>query len=93
MIVLGKKKGEITFVCTLAPETQTAYLVGSFNNWHPTKHPMAKRNDGSFRKKLTLEPGRYEYKFIVDGIWLNDMEAEENIMNSYGTMNSVVYVE
>ena len=35
----------------------------------------------------------YQYKFIVDGVWLNDPQAQEQIMNSYGTMNSIVRVE
>ena len=53
---------------------------------------MAKNEDGSFRKKLALKPGRYEYKFIADGIWLNDTDSEENVMNLHGTLNSVVCV-
>ena len=92
MIIRDEKKGEITFVCQTMPGTSSVYVVGDFNDWDPTKLPMVKRKDGSFRKKLTLKPGRYEYKFIVEGIWLNDADSQENVMNSYGTLNSVVSI-
>ena len=92
MIIKGKKKGETTFVCQAMPGTSSVYLVGDFNGWDPTKLPMVKRKGGSFRKKLTLKPGRYEYKFITEGVWLNDVDADENVMNPYGTFNSVVSV-
>ena len=92
MVIAGKKKGEITFVCRTVPGTSSVYLVGSFNNWDPVKLPMAKNKDGSFRKKMTLKPGRHEYKFIADGIWLNDTDSQENVMNPYGTFNSVVCI-
>ena len=92
MIIRGKKQGEITFVCNVMGDTSSVYLVGSFNDWDPVKLPMAKNKDGSFRKKLTLKPGRYEYKFITDGIWLNDTESQENVMNPYGTLNSVLCI-
>ena len=35
----------------------------------------------------------YQYKFIVDGVWLNDPQAQEQVMNPYGTLNSIVRVE
>lgn len=92
MIIKGKKKGEITFVCHAMATTNSVYLVGSFNNWNPLKSPMTKNKDGSFRKKLTLQPGRYEYKFITDGIWLNDTDSQENVMNPYGTLNSILCI-
>jgi len=93
MVIKGKKKGEVTFVCDLAPKAKSVKLAGDFNNWQPDSQRMTKNKDGSFRTKLNLAPGRYEYKFLSDGIWLSDRDAEENVLNSYGTLNSVVCVE
>ncbi|MFC1783843.1 isoamylase early set domain-containing protein [Planctomycetota bacterium] len=91
MITKGKKN-EVTFVFKPNFKAMTAYLAGSFNHWKTSELPMTKKKDGSFKKKMTLPAGRHEYKFIVDGIWMNDPEAPENIVNRYGTHNSVVQV-
>ena len=92
MIIREEKKGEITFVCGAMPGTGSVHLVGNFDDWDPVELPMAENKDGSFRKKMTLKPGRHEYKFIADGIWVNDTDSEENVMNPYATLNSVVCV-
>ncbi len=41
---------------------------------------------------LALLPGRYEYKFVVDGHWIPDPNALENVLNPHGTLNSVMEV-
>ena len=51
-----------------------------------------KRVPGGWEMRLQLEPGRYEYKFIVDGQWMEDPTAAENVTNWYGTLNSVRYI-
>ena len=48
------------------------YLAGSFNNWSTTANKLAKGNNGIFSITMTLEPGVYEYKFVVDGKWVTD---------------------
>ena len=48
--------------------------------------------DGSFRKTKKLASGKYEYKFYGDGIYWNDPEAKSQIINPYGTLNSVLTV-
>jgi hypothetical protein len=44
---------------------------------------------------VELDPGRYEYKFVVDGgaIWLDDKGNPEGVPDPYGGRNSVVVVE
>ena len=83
-------KGEVTFICAGLSAAKTAYLAGDFNGWDPTATRMTKSKDGTFRVRLVLPPGAHEYKFIVDGEWRNDPEAERQVMNSLGTLNSVV---
>ena len=47
------------------------YLAGSFNNWSKTANQMTK-SGGVFSTTVTLDPGVYEYKLIVDGEWIHD---------------------
>jgi hypothetical protein len=54
---------------------------------------MIRLEDGKWAKELALPPGRYEYRFVVDGQWMDDPAATELIPNSYGTANAVLVVE
>ena len=75
------------------PTAQEVYIAGSFNDWHPTVTPMIRLEDGKWAKELALLPGRYEYRFVVDGQWVDDPAATELIPNSFGTANAVLVVE
>ncbi|KAA8533024.1 hypothetical protein F0562_032859 [Nyssa sinensis] len=46
-------------------------LAGSFDGW-TTQRKMEKSSTGIFSVSLKLLPGKYEIKFIVDGIWKTD---------------------
>jgi len=72
---------------------QQICIAGSFNDWHPNVTPMIRLNEGEWAKELSLPPGRYEYRFVVDGQWVDDPTAAELIPNSYGTANAVLVVE
>ena len=53
-------------------------IAGSFNDWHPTATPMISLGDGKWAKELTLPPGRYEYRLVVDGQWVDDSGRKRN---------------
>ena len=53
---------------------------------------MIRLNDGKWAKELALRPGRYEYRFVVDGEWVDDPAATELIPNLFGTANAVLVV-
>jgi hypothetical protein len=55
------------------PVAQTVFLAGNFNNWSTTANPMTRQGD-VWSLVLPLEPGKYEYKFVVDGQWVADPE-------------------
>ena len=67
-------------------------LCGEFNGWSPDASPMTRQESGWWETALALRPGRYQYKFVVDGQWMNDPNARENILNQHGSLNSVVVV-
>jgi len=54
---------------------------------------MQRLEDGSgFRALLPLGPGRYRYRYVVDGRWDADPHNNMVEMNPFGDMNSVVEV-
>ena len=43
-------------------------LAGSFNDWATDGQPMAGPDaEGRYTTSLTLKPGVYQYKFVLDG--------------------------
>ena len=89
-----KKKAQnkrITFKLE-ASGAKEAILVGDFNSWDEKKHRMKKDNKGRWNKIVTLSPGRYEYKFLVDGEWQNDPSNDQVVPNSFGTLNNILTV-
>jgi len=68
-------------------------VAGSFNDWRPEATPMVSLGGGSWMKELTLPPGVYEYRFVVDSEWMPDPQAAETTPNPFGGVNSVIRVE
>lgn len=65
-------------------------VCGDFNKWDVKSHPM-KEKEGVWSLVLPLNPGRYEYKYIVDGIWHIDPKTEKS-RNKFGTENSILII-
>ena len=86
------KKRRVTFTL-MAPGAEAVFLVGDFNNWNEKKQPMKKDQSGRWKKDVIVPPGRYEYKYLVDGEWKIDRANNEVIQNRFGTMNNVILVE
>lgn len=91
-MIMKQGRSTVTFVFTPDNNAKAVSVAGSFNGWDPKKGEMKRQRDGSFRRKETLPPGRHEYKFVVDGQWLADLEADARVKNTYGTENSMVAV-
>ncbi len=51
----------------LAPTAKTVALVGDFNAWDPTAHPLTRRFDGGWSALVELPHGHHRYQFLVDG--------------------------
>ena len=74
----------------------TVHLAGEFNGWDSEAMPLADDDgDGVWTLTLELEPGRYEYKFVVDGgaSWEPDAGNPESVDDNHGGENSVLTVE
>lgn len=67
------------------------YLVGDFNDWDETAHPMQQDQLGHWTLTLELEAGRiYQFRYLCDGEWMNDNQADAYVNNPYGSHNFVV---
>ena len=75
-----------------ADSGKKVFLAGTFNNWDPAAKPMNEKK-GVYSVSLRLEPGKYEYKFVVDGTWCADPECLDCVPNDQGTLNSVIVVK
>ena len=54
-----------------APDAKSVELMGEWNGWKSIS--MTKGDDGVWTAKVTLSPGTYGYKFLVNGTdWVFD---------------------
>ncbi len=67
-------------------------LSGEFNQWSAAATPMNRQGDGRWQATLELPPGRHSYKFVVDGRWITDPNAREQVADGFGASNSVIEV-
>ena len=76
-----------------APQAKNVSVAGSFNKWN-TKTLSAKKDaKGNWTTNVKLKPGRYEYKLVVDGNWVNDPHCGACVPNGLGSQNCVIEVK
>ena len=85
-------KANYVFQLDKFPDAKVVSVAGSFNGWNPGNFIMVKKN-GKWIFPIYLKPGKYTYKFIVDGTWILDPGNELWENNEYGTSNSVLWIE
>lgn len=73
-------------------EAQAVFIAGTFNDWRPGAGEMIRLEGGRWVKELSLVPGRYEYRLVVDGQWICDPAAAEKVSNPFGSFNSLLIV-
>lgn len=57
-------------------DIQSVHVAGSFNDWSSTADPLNAGLYGTFRTEISLAPGLYHYKFVINGqLWLEDLNA------------------
>jgi 1,4-alpha-glucan branching enzyme len=84
-------KTEAAFILE-APQAEQVCVAGSFNEWDPTANVLGYDEDGRWGCTLALEPGEYEYRFIVDGEWCDDPGNGMRRPNGFGTENCILIV-
>ncbi len=68
-------------------------IAGDFNNWDPSNSPMHYDDGlGVWQACIDVPPGRYRYRIVCDGQWLQDPYNTYVEANPFGELNSVVEV-
>jgi hypothetical protein len=80
----------VTFFLRNNKNAKRVMLAGSFNNWEPEALAMS-NTDSGWIAKVKLGPGKYWYKFIVDGRWTTDTDNRVSENDGLGNVNSVFY--
>jgi hypothetical protein len=75
-----------------APQAQSVKLAGDFTDWQTGAVPMMRSRDGYWFTTVPLSPGRYSYRYIVDGQWHDDPASSRLVPNPYGSKNAVLEV-
>ncbi len=75
--------GNATFRLPGFAKAKEVNLVGTFNNWNLFGTPMVKDDQGWYCR-LPLAPGRYLYKFFVDGVWTNHPQTPKDQLKKDG---------
>jgi 1,4-alpha-glucan branching enzyme len=81
----------VDFFCR-APQAQSVYLVGDFNNWKPTTHPMTRMPDGGWVLRMELPHGHHQYLFLVDGKPTLDPNAMGKVHNERNETVSLIAI-
>ena len=75
-----------------APQASDVRVTGSFTGWSYEGIGLQRDEDGVWSHVVEVPAGEYEYRFILDGVWVKDPNNLESITNEYGQENSVVVV-
>jgi len=73
------------------PKAKEVKLTGDFNSWR--LRSMAKGKDGIWAVAVDLAPGRYAYKYVVDGQYIKDNKNPKSEPDGYGGERSVLEVK
>ncbi|MDD2985027.1 isoamylase early set domain-containing protein [Flavobacterium sp.] len=77
-----------------AKEAKSAAVIGDFNNWNPAEGELSKLKNGTFKATFELPASNsYEFRYLVDGEYVNEAEADAFKWNDFAAAeNSVVAV-
>ncbi len=76
-----------------APKANRVKIVGTFNHWKPSEESlMERKKDGTWSKRIYLAPGTYQYRFLIDDVWVEDQNNFYQVDNAFGGKNSVVEI-
>ena len=75
-------------------KSHTVAIAGDFNGWNPQANFLEDPDgDGIWTGTLKLEPGRYEYMFVLDGEkWFPDPNALRYVKDGFGNRNAILEI-
>ena len=85
-------KQKVTFSFK-APHAQSVSIAGDFTRWQHAPVGMKKNKNGIWTTTVSLAPGAYEYRLLVDDQWCDDPACSERKPNLFGGENCVCIVK
>lgn len=71
-----------------APEAENVMLAGDFTDWENAARKMRRLKSGNWKTTISLEEDKtVQYRFLVDGQWVDDPECQDRIPNGFGGEN------
>ena len=68
---------------------KTVQFAGEMTGWNPGAGDM-KNTGGIWQAEILLNPGTYQYQFVLDGNWILDPNNPDSIDNNIGGFNSLL---
>ncbi|MDO5971311.1 isoamylase early set domain-containing protein [Flavivirga aquimarina] len=74
-----------------AKEANEVTVVGTFNEWNTKLTTLKKLKNGTFKGTVDLEKDNsYEFRYVVDGTYINDEQADAYAWNDYASAENGV---
>lgn len=75
-----------------AKEANEVTVLGTFNEWNAQEGlKLKKLKNGTFRGTVNLDKdASYEFRYLIDGTFVNDEGADSYITNEFGGENAVL---
>lgn len=85
-------KGNANFKLKGFKDAKEVILAGSFNKWNETLFKMNKTVTG-WELTLQMKSDVYQYRYIVDGKWMEDPDNPYKTKNEFSEYNSVINIK
>lgn len=85
------ENGNVRFRLRGYDNAENVIVAGSFNKWNEHLFKLYKIDKG-WELKVQMKPGEYEYRFIVDGQWMEDPSNPDKVRNEFNEYNSHINV-
>ena len=74
-----------------AKEANSVSVAGNFNQWNTEATQLKKLKNGTFKGTVDLEKDNsYEFRYIVDGQWQNEEQADSYAWNEFAAADNSV---
>ena len=75
-----------------APGAVDVRVTGDFSSWNEKGVRLSHDGGGRWRTVLSLEPGEYQYRLLIDGAWQEHGDADLRVENPFGSKNCILSV-
>lgn len=89
------KSKPICKVTFIVPEknANSVSVAGEFNQWDKNATVLKKLKNGKFKGTIELpKDNNFEFKYVVDGKWINETEADGYLWNDFASADNSLLI-